>query len=188
MANKSVGDKLLDTGSRREGHRAVQVRRGLPRRRHVVLQAPLEPHAARARHAARHERRARDARRQGDPHRGRHARCGHWRHAWRKRAGDRAGGTRFDERAALRGRADSGGRRRRRAHRGGSDRTDRHRIRAAALRRRSDRKPPAERSERADAGQRLGPSAAHASPASGRRSGCAPPRRRRRRPRRRSRS
>ena len=50
----------------------------------------------------------------------------------------RAGRTRPDQRAALPGRADSRGRRDRRADRGRSDRSDRHRVRAAALRRRSD--------------------------------------------------
>ena len=65
-----------------------------------------------------------------------------------------------DEGAAVPGRADSRRRRRRRADRGRSDREDSDRVRAAALRRRSAREPAARRSERADAGQRLGAPAA----------------------------
>ena len=38
--------------SRRQGHRPREVRRGLPRRRHAVLQAAAQPDAARARHGA----------------------------------------------------------------------------------------------------------------------------------------
>ena len=73
------------------------------------------------------------------------------------------------QRAALRRRADSGGRGGRRAHRGRSDREDPDRVRAAAVRRRSAGQPAARRSERARRRQRSGagrpPQRRHSRPA-----------------------
>ena len=65
--NKLVGQNYIDARPRREGHGQGEVRRRLPRRRHAVREAAVQPDAARAREAHRHERGARDARRQGDP-------------------------------------------------------------------------------------------------------------------------
>ena len=131
--------------SRRQGHRPRALRRGLPRRRHALLQAAAQPDAARARARHRHERGAGDARRQGDPHR-------------RRSAGSRRRRTRADQRAALRRRADSRRRRGRRADRGRRDRADPRRSRAAAVRRRSAREPAARTARtRATRRQRLGP-------------------------------
>ncbi len=86
---------------------------------------------------------------------GRHARRGGRCDPRRGCAGIGAGRTRADRRAALPGRADSRDCGRRRTDRGARHRSHRHRIRAATLRRRSDRIAASRQSERAHAGQRL---------------------------------
>ena len=77
--------------------------------------------------------------------------------AWRSRraAREHASRSRAGDRAALSGRADCGGRGDRRSHGGRRDREDQGRLRAAAVRRRSDRDAAAGRAESARRRQRL---------------------------------
>ena len=63
-----LGKNFIPPDIHGKGHRQGQVRGGLPRRGHGVLQAAAEPDAARARAQHRRERGARDARRARDPH------------------------------------------------------------------------------------------------------------------------
>ena len=100
-----------------------------------LLLSPM-PHARVTQH--RHQRGAGDAGREGDPHRRRSARRRRPARRSAKTSCASAQGERgADDGADVRGRADSRRRRRRRTDRRRSDREDRHRVRAAAVRRRS---------------------------------------------------
>ncbi len=74
--HKLIGKNYSTPDLLREGDGKGEVRRGLSRGRHAVLQAAAQPDTPRARQAHRCERSAGDARRQGDSHHGRSPRSG----------------------------------------------------------------------------------------------------------------
>ena len=131
----------------RQGDRTREIRRGLPRRRHAVLQAPAQPDAALPGATPRYDAGGGDGRRQGHPHRRRHAEAGG---AGRRGSRARSGA---HQRAGLSGRADPGRGGGGRIDRRRSHRRHRHRLRAAAVRGRSHRQPAPRRAERAPPGQ-----------------------------------
>ena len=76
---KLIG-KNYTTPISRESDRQVEIRRGLSRRRHALLQAAAEPRAACPRARIDRQRGPGDARREGHPHRGRSSRPGRQHH------------------------------------------------------------------------------------------------------------